>query len=239
MEKQQISYYASVLMKLNGNWEIEANNQVKDHIHYANGTNNWCPEDLQSFEQELDLTNPDYQAFIQFLKENGYANLSDNVLGTLWVIKCGITEEMVNIGPADAFGKVPTNSFIQLLIENEMAEFKKLRKKQLRKNRKIPREKAGPKGNPYHAAYEKYIVSMLPWLRSIQSIKNNKEAFMLIGLVLWLGGHSELRMPFELTPPHNKKIANDGTPSMVPIPFNEYLYGRMKRVFYDSPAFAA
>lgn len=100
----------------------------------------------------------------------------------------------------------------------------------------MPREKAGPKRNPYHAVYERYVVNLLPWLRSITSIKNDKEALVLIGWVLWLSGHNELRMPFELTPPHKKKIAKDGSPTMVPTPFSEYLYGRMKRVFYDSEA---
>lgn len=237
--KKMIEFDANVLMGTNENWAVNAPNVVKEHIHYANRTNNWCLEDQTTFEEELKATNPAYVAFTKFMKENGYAELADRELGTLWVIKRGVTEELVNIGPADTFGKVPTNSFIQLLIENETAEVKKERKKQLRKDNKMPREKAGPKGNPYHAVYERYVVNLLPWLRSISSIKNDKEALVLIGLILWLAGHNELRMPFELTPPHKEKIAKDGRSTMVPIPFSEYLYGRMKRVFYDSEAWPA
>src|SRR5688500_12105738 len=107
MMKKTIEFDANVLMAINGNWQVNANNHVKDHIHYANGTNNWCTEDQDIFDKELSVNNPDYQGFAQQVKEKGFDRLNNIEIGTLWVIKRGITEEMVNIGPADSFGKTP------------------------------------------------------------------------------------------------------------------------------------
>lgn len=241
MVKKTINFDVNTLMAMNGNWLISANNVVKEYIHYANETNSWCLEDQASFEDELDIANPDYQAFVQFLKENGYAGLSDSELGTLWVIKCGISDELVNIGSADKFGKVPTNSFVQLIIEHERKQIKVARRNQL-KAANAKREKRGPKFNFYRPVYDKYVSQMLPWLRTVSSIENDKSALTLIGFVLFLSGHYELKGQYlEITPAVKKVLKEEvGKRTIknkylyVSISFADYLWNRMKKVYYDS-----
>jgi hypothetical protein len=209
---------------------------VDDFIKYVEGTNNWCIEDLDLFEQELLESNPKFQEFKSFLTVNGYQDFAPIEVGTFWVVQCAMFDELLNMGFADLDRSAPANSWVEAIRKYERNE--KRREKQ--KGVLIENERGGRKYNIYNSSYEKWIQRLLPSLETLHAIGNQKEGLIFIGMLLEASGHSEFRQQYERecretiierqVKSENRWIEFETIVEHVPVPFREYLHNRMKTI---------
>jgi len=222
---------------------------VEDFIHYAEGTNNWCPEDLEHFERQLLESNRRFQDFKEFLTANNYKEFSEIEIGTLWIITLAMFDELLNMGFADVDRSAAANSFTEMVLEYEKNQKRKAR----RMGAIVKKETAGRKYNVYNRSYMRWIQRLLPWLRKLSSIASQKEALIFIGFLLEASGHDEFRRQYGRGNRETRKEVKVKSQSRwlefetriedVPVPYREYLHNRMKTIMKRSektgPVFAA
>lgn len=209
---------------------------VMDFIKYAEGTNNWCMDDLVLFEQELLDSNPTIQAFKSFIIEKGYQKFTPIELGTFWVVRCAMFEELLSMGFADENNSAAANSLAEAVKKYDRAEKRKAKAKGI----KIQNETGGRKNNAYNASYMKWIQRLLPWLRKHPAIGNQKEGLIFIGVLLEASGHLEFKEQYlrecRETLVERKVKSNDRWTEYktinerVPVPYREYFHNRIKTI---------
>ncbi|MBL7847289.1 MAG: hypothetical protein JNL40_07465 [Cyclobacteriaceae bacterium] len=205
---------------------------VKEFIE-STEDNNWCEDDREEFDQEMKTTNPSYQHLITLLEGRGYLNLNDITKGTLWVVRqIMLKKDLVVIGPVDEYGKVAKNSWTDYLNQLEYASDRKERRITKRLNDGDPvTERRGPKKNVRHTIHQDWLRRLMPWFKTLPSVKNEKAAHVLVGLLLHHAGFNEFEGQYNEIPPTKKHVTKSGETVYNPIPFTEYLYNRMKTIY--------
>lgn len=209
---------------------------IEDFIHFAEGTNQWCPKDLDHFEQEILESNHRFQDFKEFLIANDYKGFSEIEIGTLWVITVAMLDELLNMGFADLDRSASANSFSEMVLKYE----KNLKRKARRIGATVDNANSGRKYNVYNNSYMRWIQRLLPWLKEHESIGNQKEALIFIGFLLEFSGHFEFKQQYGRGNRETRMMKKvKGTSRWqefeikiedVPVPYKEYLHNRMKTI---------
>lgn len=211
---------------------------VEDFIQYAEGTNNWCPGDLEYFERQLLKSNARFQEFRDFLFAQGYRGFSEIEIGTLWITTLAMFDELLNMGFADLDRSAAANSFAVAVMEYE----KKQKIKAKKKGVIVDFGKSGRKQNVFNDSYMMWIQRLLPWLRKHEAIGNQKDALIFIGFLLEASGHFEFKQQYERDSRVTKIVRKvkgksrwqefETKVEYVPVPYREYLHNRMKAIMY-------
>lgn len=209
---------------------------VADFVKYAQGTNNWCTEDLELFEQELLDSNPTYQDFKSFLIKNDYWRFTPIELGTLWVVRCAMFTELLDMGFADLNNSAAANSWVEAVKKYERTEKRRTRAKGI----EVENEGGGRKNNVYNTSYMKWIHRLLPWLKKHPSIGNQKEGLIFIGILLEAAGHLEFKEQYakdcretiveRKVKSKSRFVEFETVIEQVQIPYREYLHNRLKTI---------
>lgn len=204
---------------------------VEDFINYAEGTNNWCQEDLEAFERNLRKTNASYRYFLSKLTGQTSKAFTEKELGALWIVHCIMLDEWRNAQPTDIYGRIPEDSLEGYAHSIETISMRKERRR-LNRLGLISSENRGRKANAFDNIYRRWVLRLLPWLRDHKDFKDEREAFDFIGLLLILGNHTEFRPQYKERNPHEKYYDKEGNKHFREIPFKDYVYGRLKAIYY-------
>lgn len=207
---------------------------VEDYISFAT-ENNWCQEDLDAWEVQMSSNNPTFQYFVSHLKSEGYVNFDDAAFGTLWVIsRIILSKDLVDLGPADDFGKVAKNTSYDWFYKMESDEAKRERaiERRLNDGEPKPSERRGPKKNDRHTVVQVWIKRLYPWLKTLPGMEYEKDVQVLIGLLFHHAGFEFYGQYARLTPrvKHERKC---GKSDYIDIPFSKYLHNRVKAIYYS------